>query len=177
MTIWQRIRNIISALFLILLGLLIILFGADAYDLVLLAYSVVLLFYGIRCLNYYLGMSRYMTGGRSMLYRSIIFIDLGLFALSLTVDVPVTVVLIYLTGILAFSGLVDIFRAFEARKIQGHWKLRLLSGIVTVLFAAAALIYMRTPADVALIYGLSLFYNAFTRLINAFRRTQLIIIQ
>ena len=103
MTLWQRIKNILAALMLVLLGLLLIAanifdytslanipgmdpeiateiratdFSTVGYSTVLLILSVVLLAYGIRMILFYFTMARHMNGGRSMLYRGILFTDL-----------------------------------------------------------------------------------------------------
>ena len=203
MTLWQRIKNILAALMLVLLGLLLIAanifdytslanipgmdpeiaaeiqatdFSTVGYSTVLLILSIILLAYGIRMILFYFTMARHMNGGRSMLYRGILFTDLALLTFSLQ-DVPVVYIMAYLIGLLGFSGAVDIFRAFDARKIHARWKGRLIRGIITLAFAIYAFLNLNTPQFCVYIYSASLFYNALMRLGSAFRRTELITIQ
>jgi uncharacterized membrane protein HdeD (DUF308 family) len=203
MTLWQRIKSILAALMLVLLGLRLIAenlfdytsladipgmdpefaaeiratdFSTVGYSTVLLILSIILLAYGIRMILFYFTMARHMNGGRYMLYRGILFTDLALLTFSLQ-DVPVIYIMTYLIGLLGFSGAVDIFRAFDARKIQARWKGKLIRGVITLAFAIYAFLNLNTPQYCVFIYSASLFYNALMRLASAFRRTELITIQ
>jgi uncharacterized membrane protein HdeD (DUF308 family) len=203
MTLWQRIKSILAALMLVLLGLLLIAenlfdytspadipgmdpefaaeiratdFSTVGYSTVLLILSIILLAYGIRMILFYFTMARHMNGGRYMLYRGILFTDLALLTFSRQ-DVPVIYIMTYLIGLLGFSGAVDIFRAFDARKIQARWKGKLIRGVITLAFAIYAFLNLNTPQYCVFIYSASLFYNALMRLASAFHRTELITTQ
>jgi uncharacterized membrane protein HdeD (DUF308 family) len=203
MTIWQRIKNILTALMLIGLALVLAFantfnfnaladipeldpetaefirtadFNMISYQIVLLILSVILLAYGIRQIHFYFSMARYMNGGRSSLYRGILFLDLALISFSFQ-SVPVTYIMAYLIGLMAFSGAIDVFGALDARKIHGHWKLKLLRGIVSIAFAFHAFLHLSTPRHCVYIYCLSLLYNALMHIISAFRRNDMIAIQ
>lgn len=203
MTLWQRIKSILAAVALFLTGALLVAvnefdfhaladiegmdpataelirttdFSSLAYAIVLTILSVALLVQGIRMIIFYFTMAKHMTGGRFILYRGILLTDLGLFTMSLQ-NVPVTYIMVYLIGLLAFSGAVDVFGAVDARKIHAHWKMRFIRGAVTIIFAVYALLNLNTPKYCVYIYSASLFYNALMYLISAFRRTELIMIQ
>ncbi len=203
MTLWQKIRTILIAVFLVLLGVFLIaaarfdysvfadIEGLDPslaelfrsgelnvlpYLIILLILSVVLLFSGIRMILFYFTMARHMNGGRSILYQGILFFDLGVLSMSLRA-VPPTYIMAYLIGLLGFSGAVDVYRAWDARQIGGHWKLKLLRGTVTIAFAIYAFINLRTPTYCVYIFSATLFYNALMRIISVFRRSEIITIQ
>jgi uncharacterized membrane protein HdeD (DUF308 family) len=203
MTLWQKIRNILAALGLILLGAVLIyanrfdysvfikLEGLDAetaeflktfdfhnipYYIVLIVLSYALLFHGLHLIIFYFTMARHMNGGRSMLYRGVLFIDLAILTFSIQ-SVPVTYIMGYLIGLLAFSGAIDVFGALDARKIHGHWKLKMIRGLVTIAFAIYAFMNLNTPEYCVYIYSASLFYNALMRIISVFRHNDIVTIQ
>lgn len=173
MTIWQKITQITIAVVMIALGVLLIVFGEDAYKAVIGLYSLALELMGIRMLVFYFRMARFMVGGRNILYRGILAFDFGVFAGSL-VRVPQIYVLLFLSGTLAFSGLVDILRANESRGIAGAWKLKTFQGAMEILIALICIIFMRTSTLVVYVFSVGLIFSALMRIINAFRRTPMI---
>lgn len=203
MTLWQKIRNILAAIGLILLGTILIyanrfdysiftrIEGLDAqtteflrtfdfhnipYYIVLVVLSFALLFHGLHLIIFYFTMARHMNGGRSMLYRGVLFVDLAVMTFSIQ-SIPTTYIMAYLIGLLAFSGAIDVFGAFDARKIHGHWKLKMIRGVVTIAFAIYAFMNLNTPEYCVYIYSASLFYNALMRIISVFRHTDIVTIQ
>jgi hypothetical protein len=76
MTKWQKFTNILTAILMALFALLILLIGESAYLLVILALAIVLVVYSVRMLIYYFKMARYMVGGKEILIRGILFLDL-----------------------------------------------------------------------------------------------------
>ena len=122
-------------------------------------------------------MARYMVGGKESLYRGIIFLDFALFTMSLS-DVPKVYVLMYLALVHAFSGLVDILRAIEAKRYSSkNWRLKLFHGILNVVVAASCFIFINNPNTSGLVYGLGLVYSGLLRIASAFRRTTFIYIR
>lgn len=203
MTLWQKIKNILAAI--VLIGLAALLIAANRFDfsviadiegldaetaalirtldfslvpymIVLTILSLVLFFYGLRMIFFYFTMARHMTGGRSMLYRGVLYTDLAIMCLSIQ-SVPVTYIMAYLIGLLAFSGAVDVYGAFEAKRIHGYWKLKLIRGVVTLAFAIYAFLNLNTPEYCVYIYSASLIYNALMRIASVFRNNRIITIQ
>ena len=176
MTKWQKFSNIAAAILMALFALLILLIGEDAYLIVILAFAIVLVVYSIRMLIYYFKMAKYMVGGKEILIRGILFLDLSLFIFSLS-TVPTTYVLLYMVGMLAFSGAVDIMNAMDSRKMQGQWKIQIARGVICVIGAIVCIVKMNTPSMVVTIFCFMLFYNAVMRIINALRPSEIIAIQ
>ena len=128
MTSMQRAKKILAGLIMLLCS------GGMFYDpenglyIVALLLSGSLIAYGIRCLSLYIFMARHMVGGKAILYRGIIILDLGVFTLSM-VDNPKFYVIFYLLGIHAFAGVLDIMRTLEARRYGApSWRRSLLDG-------------------------------------------------
>ena len=176
MTLWQRISRVLTALLIIAAAVLLLFLGEEGYMIVITILSFYLLIYTMRMLVFYFRMARYMVGGRQMLYRGILLFDLALFALSLS-SVPTIYVMIYLIGMMIFSGVVDVMNAMSSKKLKGRWKLRMFRGVVSVFFGFLCLFTMNTPKMAVLIYSVSLIYNGIMRLISAFRPTAVIAIQ
>ena len=159
------------------LGLLMALDPTEVYQLIILTLGLTLLLSGLRSLIYFFTMARHMVGGRTVLYRSVIVLDIGLFTLSLT-EIPLLFVVLYLASMYGFAGFVDIMRAREARKLKaGSWKLNFSHGLVNVIMAALCLIFLGTELVAAEIYALGLMYSGLIRIIQAFRRTAVVYIQ
>lgn len=179
MTIFQRFRGVIIGLGTILLGLVMIFGGENVYGLIINILGLVLLFTGLRYLIYYFRTGRFVVGGRMLLYLGIIMFDFGIFTMSLT-DEPLVIVVIYLIAFYAFAGLIDILRAFEAKKQGAPWKSKLFLGIIEVAVAGLSLYFglvLRSPDDVVIVYGCGLLVSGIMRIVNSFRRTAIVYIQ
>lgn len=176
MTKAQRILNIFAGLGMIAGALLFALFPTDAYRLITGILAVTLLIAGIRMLVFYIRMARHMVGGRTILYRAIIIIDLGVFTMSLT-SIPLIYVVLYLAGLHLFTGAVDILRANEARGIEGHWKLTLVHGVVNVLLAILCLVFLKSTIVAVEIYSAGLAWSGVIRIIQAFRKQAIVYVQ
>ena len=134
---------------------------------------------GVGSLYYYLTIARHMVGGRNVLYRAMVLLDLGILA-GMLADHPTVYAIVYMALLLGFGGVVSVLRANEARKIGGRWKLRLLSGVtellLAVLVSVIAAVYGRLDAAV-FVYGAGLIYSAVLRIAAAFRRNEIVYIQ
>lgn len=136
-------------------------------------------FRGLRALYYYLTMARYMVGGKNVLYRSFIWLDLGTMAGAL-VGHRIIYAVIYLAILHTFSGIVSIFRANESRSYGAHWKLKMAYGVTNILIAAAVVVgsaVYKQPLVMTYIYGAGLMYSAVLRIASAFKRTNIVYIQ
>ena len=171
MTRFQRVMEGITGIILALAGSFLILHPRNGYGFVCLVFCISLILAGIRFLIYYISMARHMVGGRIILYAGLITLDLGLFAFDIgTSSRPY--ILLYLMGLHAFSGMVDILRALEAKRYNApHWRLKLTGGAANILASAVCLVFFRETWIVTYIYCGGLFYSAFTHFVSAFRRT------
>ena len=180
MTNMQRAKKILAGLIMLLCS------GGMIYDpenglyIVALLLSGSLIAYGIRCLSLYIFMARHMVGGKAILYRGIIILDLGVFTLSM-VDNPKFYVIFYLLGIHAFAGVLDILRTLEARRYGApSWRRSLLGGVGNIAVAVFAVIvgfFLHSTRDLVYLYAACLFYSACTQIVTAFRKTAIVYIQ
>lgn len=176
MTIWQKLKNVLSAVFMILIGVEMLIFGEKAYMIIIGVFSLTLEIMGISKIIFYFSMARYMVGGRNILFRGILFFDFGIFTGSL-VWVPKGYVLVYLAGTLAFSGVVNIIGASEAKRIESSWRFKTFQGIVKILFAISCLIFLRSEVRVVDICAIGFILSALMSIASTFRRHQVITIE
>lgn len=176
MTRFNRIREIVSGVVMIAMAVFLMIAPADGYNVIIGILSVWLMFRGIRLLFFYFTMARFMVGGRSSLYTGIVCIDFGILTGTLT-DVPHYYILMYLVAIHAFSGLVEVLRAMEAKRyLAGSWKLKMSHGILNLLITAACLVFIKYLTTAVIVYCIGLIYSAVMRIISACRHTKMIYI-
>ena len=177
MSWFQRVKNIVIGLCMIL-GAAILLIGADSgcvFVMLILAFSLIVR--GISELIYYITMGRFMVGGKLFLFIGVVFLDFGLFTVSLADESKIVVVL-YLIGVHAFAGLVNLLRAREAMRYKSPaWRINMAQGVTSLLILAASLIFARDEGMLVLLYCAGLVYSAFLRIYSAFRRTAVVYIQ
>jgi uncharacterized membrane protein HdeD (DUF308 family) len=120
-----------------------------------------------------------MVGGKMILFIGIVYLDFGMFTITLK-DEPLVFVVLYLLGFYAFSGLVDILRAVESYRIHGHWKYTMSMGIAHVVIAGMALfcgIVLKSPLMLVRLYCLGLLYSGISRMIQSLHATTIAYIQ
>lgn len=167
----ERIFNIAAGVLMAASALIMIFLPDIGAIIVLLILAFSLIAFGIRTLIYYVTMARHMVGGRLQLYLGIIVLDFGAFALTLT-DVPKVYIMLYLLGIHAFSAVVSILRAFEAKRFgASSWKMKFFMGIAELLIAAACGVFINSMHIMVYIYAGGLLYSAVMRIIEALRKT------
>ena len=177
MSYFQRIKDIISGLLMLLFAFLIVISPEEMLPLIVIVLALSMFIRGFRLLYYYISMARHMVGGKSVLYRSIIVFDA---AILLTTAIPMSrqIVMFYLLFLYAFYGVIDVLRALEAKNHGApRWKLKFFSGVFEVLFAIALLIagmFVNNPVFIVYGYAISLVYSAVIRIIGAFRRTAVV---
>lgn len=177
MNILQRVLSIVTAILLASAGVILIMVNSLGIYIVAFMLCAVLVIIGVRSLIYYISMARHKIGGRTLLYTSVIILDMGIFMFYLA-DAPKVYIVLYLFGTHAFSGLVNILRALEAKKYNAaHWRLKLAYGIVNIAVGVACVIFVRHIEISVMIFAGGLFYSAVMRVINAFRKTSVVYIQ
>ncbi|MCR4763249.1 MAG: DUF308 domain-containing protein [Lachnospiraceae bacterium] len=177
MTKLQRIKSIVTGVIMIATAILLIQMPSDGYLVILAILSVGMVVSGTGTLIYYFSMARFMVGGRRMLYKGILLLDFGFFTMSLS-DIPRFYILLYLLGIHAFSGFVEVLRAREAKGYgSGVWKGKLFHGLLDIAMAVACVTFIRQPGTAVIIYSLGLIYSALLRIVSAFQKTKMIYIQ
>lgn len=180
MTALQRIKNFITALFMIACSIILLCFPENGYYFVLLILSLSLTIYGLKTLFYYFTMARKMVGGQSILYRGVVILDFGIFTLTVA-DNPTVFAIVYLLLIHLFTGVVSILRALEAKSFAAPlWRFKFGSGVVNIILALIAFIagaIMKSMEALVYIYCLGLLSSAFVRIISSFRKTAIVYIQ
>ncbi|MBR1481844.1 MAG: hypothetical protein IJ598_02620 [Ruminococcus sp.] len=180
MSYFQRIKSLLTGILFLLVALFLYLVPKEGYSIVTGILSISMLVYGFRLLWFYLTMSRHMVGGKSCLYQAIIVIDVALFTSTIAFMNSVIVVF-YLTAAYAFTGLIDILRAVEAKKIGApNWKWKFVYGITKIILTALLVIFGLFHGKIEyLVYGycLNLSIAAVSKIIQAFRRTSIVYIQ
>ncbi len=180
MNLAQRVRSILAAVLLLGLALLLFFIPQEGYFLISLLITLILLFYGFKKIWYYFTMSRHMVGGKATLYQAILLLDLGLLTGSLS-SLPGVVIVLYLLGFFAVSGVLDVLRALE-QKFHGavDWKPRLFLGLASIVFSVAIIVFGVIRSSTPFLvtgFCVSLVAVAVARLIRAFRKTSIIFIQ
>ncbi len=178
MTVYQRIKKILFSLCMFSVGFFFILNPSDeAYMIVVGILSVGLTMAGVKDIIFYFTMARHMVGGKMILIQGVIIFDFAIITGSLA-DVPKIYILLYLIGIHAFSGVVEILRAMEARRtVAGPWKMKFFHGVVNFILAIACLIFIRQSNTALIIYSLGLMYSAVVRLFDAFGKTAFVVVE
>ena len=180
MTKVQRIEKILIGLFMIACCVVLVTDPDLGFYVVAVILSVSLLLYAGRCLVFYVRMARHMVGGKSLLFRGIIVLDLAVFTVSM-VDDPKIYIILYLLGMHAFAGLVSVLRALEARRFRAPaWRRSLVSGVINLSVAVMAVIaglYLKSAKDLVYLYAACLFYSACVQIVSAFRKTAIVYIQ
>ncbi|MBR0379331.1 MAG: DUF308 domain-containing protein [Mogibacterium sp.] len=180
MTRTKRIINIIEALVMLALAIYLAMFPTSSLPLVLGIIALGMTVKGIRALMYYFSMAKHMVGGKTVLYRGIILLDIGILTSSLA-DAPDRSLVIYITAVCIFTGLVAVLRARE-EKTGGsrRWIWKLIYGVVYILVAALVLyggFVWKLPEIAVDAYALGLILSAAGKIGSAFRRTAIVYIQ
>ncbi len=173
----KKITNIIIAIFMLIAGILLMIFPRYGYSLVMLLLVISLLFYSFRHLFYYFTMARYKVDGISVFYKGLIVLDAGIFALYLG-NVPRAYGVFYLIICMLVSGAIDMLQSSQARKLEsGHWKYQMFYGLVKVAVAILCFFFLNSARALAYMYGLGLIHSALSRLITALRRTAMVYVK
>ena len=174
----QRVQNVLVGILTILLSIIMMLLEPeDGFLIAALILAFTLLFAGIRSLIYYFTMARHMVGGKMILYIGLIVLDFGMFTMAMT-NIPHIYLILYLLGSHAFTAVIDIMRASEAKRNGASmWKLNMSTGIVNILVAILCLFALGSIRILVVMYCLGLIYSGCVRIIYAFRKTAIVYIQ
>ena len=173
MSSFQRIQNIVIGLITIVIAISMMALPERGYGLAALLISISFAFSGLRTLIYYFTMARFMVGGKRILFRGLILLDLGLFTFTL-IDNSKIYVILYLVIIHAISGAISIVKSLQEKKDGASWKLSRVSGTVNLLMALFCIVFIGSTDMIVFIFGAGLTYSGIMRLISAFRRTAIV---
>ena len=107
MTRINRIENFLIGLLMIAGSIALAINPEESLPVITAIMSVSLWIYGIRMMVYYLTMARHMVGGLRVLFRAILMLDLGYFAMGLT-EIPLLYVMLYLAVMVDEAGGIHI---------------------------------------------------------------------
>ena len=171
-----RIWNVLTGFFTILLSVFLFAFPDMGYAFAAWIFGCVLAVGGLKQLLYYVSMGIHMVGGRIILYRALITLDLGVFALTIH-GTGQRYIMFYFILYFVFNGIISIFRAVEARRFEaGAWKLNLLQGIFEVALAFICLLNNNSEPVMLDMLCLGLVVTALTRIAAAFQKSAIIYI-
>ena len=176
MTKWGRIKMILSSLLMIFSAFLLIISQEDAFDVIAALLSIYLIAYAIREFHYFFTLARFMVGGKYLFYRAILALDFGIFAVTMT-RMPSEIILFFLCASFIFTGVIDILKSMDSKKMGGSWRLRFAKGALTILFSALCMVFLRTPDTAISLLVFNLLYNAVIRIITALKPANIMAIQ
>ena len=116
MSKFKRIENIIVGIAIILMSIFMLVVPSTGYYMATVILGIVLLFNGIKQLIYFFSMGIHMIGGKIILYRALITLDLSFFVLSIR-GIGQRYMMVYFIMYYFFVGMITIFRAYESRKL------------------------------------------------------------
>ncbi len=178
MSLFKRLKELLIALVTVIFGIVLLFAGEEGQLIVVCIICLFLFLEGIYLLIYYLRMARHMVGGKRILISSILTLDLGL--LTLQMISMNTTILLYLLGIFAFTGVIDILRSMEAKRYGGHWKVKFVNGCLYIIISVALIIagiFVNNTYFLVCCFSISLIYSAFIRILSALRKTAIVYIQ
>ena len=173
----KKIIQILIAVGIFLVALILILAPEGALEIVATILCILLLAAGIRYLVIFFLMARYMVGGRTIFFTGLILLDMS-FLCGVVLERSHKLLLLYLVGMHAFYGVVQLLRALEEKKYEtAAWKFKLLTASVNLVISVACIFFIRQESTMALIFAGGLIYTAIVRIIEAFRKEEEVVIQ
>ena len=177
MSKFDRIKNIIIGIAVIVISVYMFAVPSTGYNMATLILGVVLLINGIKQFIYFFSMGIHMIGGKMILYRALITMDLSFFILSIR-GIGQRYMMVYFIIYYLFAGIIIIFIAYESRKAEaGFWKWKLMLGIVKVTVAIMCIIYNNSEDVMLYLLCFGLIISAVMRIGMALKKTAIIYIQ
>lgn len=171
-----RFRYFMTGLFIMTISILMLIFPDFGYALALLILGFYQLIKGFQQLIYFFSMGIHMVGGKIILYRALITIDLGIFTLSIH-GIGQRYIMIYFIFYFIFAGIILIFRAVEARKLEsGAFRVKLVRGGIDIAVALVCLCNNNSEDVMLSILCFGLIYVAMTYIYTSFRKSAIIYI-
>ena len=170
----RRIFMVIGAIIVFLCALIMFIAPANVgYQLVLFILELALIVLGIETLFYYLLMARHMVGGLRIFFKSILMIDIGVFAITLF-NLPKQYAILYILTMLLITGVMDILRALESKRFAGHWKIQFTFGMIEAFLWIICTFSMENDTLITVIFGLALIGKVVSMVVTAFRKTAIV---
>ena len=174
MSLARRIFMVISGILIVLIAIFLVLEPQIGYYVMLAILALVIFIKGVQILIFYIRLARHMVGGLFYLLEAVLFLDIGIFALSLN-NIPKIYAMLYLNFGILVSGVIDAMRANEQRKMGAPgWKFQMGLGVVKILIALVSVAFLHSEVALTLLYAIGLGYTGVTRIISAFRKTAVV---
>lgn len=136
----NRIKDIIIGITVMIMSAFMLVFPDMGHYLTTIILGIVLLMNGIKQFIYFFSMGIHMIGGKIILYRALITIDLSFFLLSIQ-GIGQRYMMVYFAVYYFFAGVITMFRAYESRKVKaGLWKWKILIGVFKVAIAVLCIV-------------------------------------
>ena len=179
MTKTKRITNILKGLFILLLTLALFVDPEDGPGIATLIVGFGLALKGLGEIIYYFHMARFMVGGKYMLYRGIIILDVGLIATSMADEKGVLIILC-VAIINAATGIIAILRARETIGAGSpKWKYYVSYGVVSIILVflvILSIIFQSEPVIAVYVYAFHLAHVGFQKFSSALKKTAIVYI-
>ena len=173
----NRIYSVLTGVSMILISIVMLAFPDLGYQLATWILGIALMMNGFKQLFYFLNMGIHMVGGRIILYRALITLDIGFFTLSIQ-GTGQRYILTYFAIYYLFAGIISIFRASESRRLEADfWKFKLIRGGFDLTIAVICLIHNNSANVMLEILCFALIVSASARIMMAFKKSSIIYIQ
>lgn len=177
MTFTRRATEFLIGLFMIIAGIILIVLPVEGYRIVVKTILVLFVARGLKLLFYYFAMARFMVGGMWILYKGIIYVDLGIFLLRLSSE-PKLYVILYLVGGLGFYGILHIVRATEAKSAgNSSWKYQMILGCAVLIFAIVCLFFINDIRVLTFIFSIGIINSGISHIVNSLRNSAIIYVE
>ena len=170
-----RIKNLLIGIIMITFVVVLLTWPQIGTPMIMMVFGIGLLIYGIYSLVFYFTMAIHMVGGKTIFFRGILLLDLGVFMLA-AYQGSDRLIFLYLMVLLAASGAIDLVRALEFRKQGASWKLRAICGVASIVIMIVGFIYRKNPNTMVYVFCLALLSAAINRIATVFRKTAVIYI-
>ena len=151
MTRVRRLGNIGIGLLTIIAALLILIKGTEGFQYVILIISITFIVSGLHQIFYYFTMARKMVGGKSILVRGFLTLDVGVFLIT-KVDNPAAFIILYILGCHLLAGIIDVLRILEDRRMGvSVWGFNLFYGIANIALVIVCMVCVLGIGNVLLV--------------------------
>lgn len=175
----QRVRSFLLGILTLVAAAIMVLLPEQGYYIIIIFMCASMIITGVKYIVQYFTLARHMVGGKRILLLGLIVLILGIFTITLF-NIPQVYIMIYLLGVHAFYGAVNIMRAMEEKSMDSSaWKIKLIVGIGNFMLAILALlsiIFFRRPEISVYIYSVGLVYSGVERIVASFRKTAVVFI-
>ena len=164
----------------LLAAAILFLLGSDGFKFIMDVISITFIISGLNQIIFYFRLARHMIGGKAVLIKGLITLDIGALTVSM-LDSTELLIISYILGCHLISGVIDVLKTNEARQLKSpHWKLDFTVGVGNILMAIICFICAIGVGSIILViylYAFVLVYSAINRIASAFRRTEIVYIQ